>query len=77
MELLNEACRGRGWLMPGGVLDTDRGAAVILDEFRGGKVGRVTLQKAPAKPEKAAEKPAEKITEKKAEEKTAESEQAE
>ena len=77
VELLNEACRGRGWLMPGGVLDTDRGAAVILDEFRGGKVGRVTLQKAPAKPEKAAEKSAEKIAEKKAEENPAESEQAE
>ena len=55
VELLNEACRGRGWLMPGGVLDTDRGASVILDEFRGGKIGRVTLQKAPAKPEKKLE----------------------
>ena len=47
--LLEEACRGRGWLMPGGVPDTDRGAAVILDEFRGGKLGRLTLQSAPAK----------------------------
>ena len=35
--------------MPGGVLDTDRGAAVILDEFRGGKLGRLTLQSAPEK----------------------------
>ena len=49
VALLEEACRGRGWLMPGGVLDTDRGAAVILDEFRGGKLGRLTLQSAPAK----------------------------
>ena len=56
VALLEEACRGRGWLMPGGVLDTDRGSAVILDEFRGGKVGRITLQKAPAV--KKAEKPA-------------------
>lgn len=47
--LLEEACRGRGWLLPGGVMDTDRGAAVILDEFRGGKLGRLTLQNAPAK----------------------------
>ena len=48
-KLLDEACRGRGWLMPGGVMDTDRGAAVILDEFRAGKLGRITLQKAPEK----------------------------
>ena len=34
---------------PGGVCDTDRGAAVILDEFRAGKLGRITLQKAPVK----------------------------
>jgi len=54
VELLCEACRGRGWLMPGGVLDTDRGSAVVLDEFRAGKLGRLTLQHAPQK------KPAEK-----------------
>jgi len=54
VELLNEACRGRGWLMPGGVLDTDRGASVILDEFRGGKIGRITLQKAPEKKKETA-----------------------
>lgn len=45
--LLCEACRGRGWLMPGGVCDTDRGAGVVLDEFRAGKLGRVTLQLPP------------------------------
>ena len=49
VALLEEACRGRGWLMPGGMMDTDRGAAVILDEFRGGKLGRITLQQAPEK----------------------------
>ena len=50
VPLLEEACRGRGWLLPGGVCDTDRGASVILDEFRAGKLGRITLQKAPMKP---------------------------
>ncbi len=45
--LLEDACRGRGWLLPGGVADTDRGAAVILDEFRAGKLGRVSLQRPP------------------------------
>ena len=56
--LLEEACRGRGWLMPGGVMDTDRGAAVILDEFRAGKLGRLTLQRAPEKKVVKAEAPA-------------------
>ena len=45
VPLLEEACRGRGWLLPGGVRDTDRGASVILDEFRAGKLGRVTLER--------------------------------
>ena len=55
--LLEAACRGRGWLMPGGVADTDRGAAVVLDEFRAGRLGRITLQYAPKqdKPQKPAE----------------------
>ena len=38
------ACRGRGWLISGGRPDTDRAAALILDEYRGGKVGRITIQ---------------------------------
>jgi ribosome biogenesis GTPase A len=45
--LLENACRGRGWLLPGGALDTARGAALVLDEFRGGKLGRVTLERPP------------------------------
>lgn len=42
--LLEAACRGRGFLMSGGVPDMERGAAVVLDEFRAGKVGRITLE---------------------------------
>ncbi len=38
------ACKGRGWLISGGRPDVDRAAALILDEFRGGKVGRITIQ---------------------------------
>ena len=30
-------------MLPGGVLDTERAARIVLDEFRGGKIGRVTL----------------------------------
>ena len=41
---LEAACRGRGWLLSGGRADTDRGAALVLDEFRGGKVGKITIE---------------------------------
>jgi len=46
-ELLDEVCRGRGFLMRGGEFDYDRCCAVILDEFREGKVGKITLEEAP------------------------------
>ena len=42
--LLEAVCMGRGWLMKGGIPDTDRGCAVVLDEFRSGKLGRITLE---------------------------------
>lgn len=43
-ELLEATCRGRGWLLSGGRVDTDRAAALVLDEFRAGKVGKITLE---------------------------------
>lgn len=43
-ELLNAVCFGRGFLQKGGVPDTDRGCSVVLDEFRAGKMGRLTLE---------------------------------
>ncbi len=42
--LLEQACRGRGWLQKGGVPDLERGAQIVLDEFRGGKLGRISLE---------------------------------
>ena len=42
--LLLEVCKGRGFLMRGGEYDTARACAVILDEFREGKLGRLTLE---------------------------------
>jgi len=41
---LEEACRGRGWLLSGGRLNTERGARLVLDEYRAGKMGRITLE---------------------------------
>ena len=53
LALLENACRGRGWLLPGAVADTDRGASVVLDEFRAGKLGAITLERAPRRKESA------------------------
>ena len=49
LSLLHEACRGRGWILPGGIPDEERGAALVLDEFRAGLLGRLTLEPAPAR----------------------------
>ncbi|MBE6900807.1 MAG: ribosome biogenesis GTPase YlqF [Ruminococcaceae bacterium] len=35
----------RGMKISGGDIDTERAAAMILDEFRGGKIGRITLER--------------------------------
>ena len=43
-DLLDAVCKGRGFLMKGGIFDTERACKVILDEFRGGKLGRITLE---------------------------------
>ena len=43
-ELMEAACKGRGWLLSGGRFDTDRASALILDEFRAGKAGKITLE---------------------------------
>lgn len=43
-ELLELAARKRGFLISGGEGDTERAAKILLDEFRSGKLGRVTLE---------------------------------
>ena len=40
--------RRRGMLVSGGEVDEDRCARVLLDEFRAGKIGRITLDELPA-----------------------------
>ena len=42
--LLNRAGRRRGFLISGGEVNTERMSRVLLDEFRGGKLGRFTLE---------------------------------
>jgi len=45
-ELLEEIGRKRGFLISGGEVSLDRTADILLDEFRGGKIGRITLEHA-------------------------------
>ena len=44
---LEAACKGRGWLISGGRPDVDRAAALVLDEFRAGKAGKISIERAP------------------------------
>jgi ribosome biogenesis GTPase A len=46
-ELLEAVCLSRGFLLRGGMPDLDRGAVCVLDEFRAGLLGRISLE-APA-----------------------------
>ena len=43
-ELLEVVARKRGMLISGGEVDTERAASMVLDEFRGAKLGRITLE---------------------------------
>ena len=42
--LLEAGARKRGFLISGGEVDLERMAHILLDEFRGGKMGRITLE---------------------------------
>lgn len=46
-DVLTEIARARGMLVSGGEPDTERAAAALLDEYRGGKIGRITIEQAP------------------------------
>ncbi len=43
-DILTEIARARGMLISGGEPDTERAAAALLDEYRGGKIGKITLE---------------------------------
>ncbi len=44
-ELIESVCAGRGWLLRGAQYDYDRCCSIVLDEFRAGKLGRITFEK--------------------------------
>ncbi|MCD8049885.1 MAG: ribosome biogenesis GTPase YlqF [Clostridia bacterium] len=45
-EVLEKICRKRGFLLKGNECDYLRGSSVVLDEFRGAKIGKITLETA-------------------------------
>ena len=46
-QLLELVGRKRGMLLSGGVVNTERAAATVLDDFRAAKLGRITLELPP------------------------------
>ncbi len=44
-EILEQVGRKRGMLISGGEVNTERAAITVLDEYRGGKLGRITLER--------------------------------
>lgn len=43
-DILRKIGKARGMLVSGGEINTERAAAAVLDEFRSGKLGRITLE---------------------------------
>lgn len=44
LEIYEAICRARGFIMRGNEFDYSRCAAVLLDEFRAGRIGRISLE---------------------------------
>ena len=44
LELLEKVGKKRGMMISGGEINTERAAITVLDEFRSGKMGRITLE---------------------------------
>ena len=45
LETMEAAAQKRGCILPGKKIDYERIARVVLDEFRAGKIGKITLEK--------------------------------
>lgn len=45
IEILEDIGRVRGCMLSRGNIDIDRAASIVLDEFRSGKLGRISLEK--------------------------------
>ena len=45
--LLEGVAKSRGFIQKGGIYDTERAARIVLDEYRAGKIARVSLEQPP------------------------------
>lgn len=45
--LLEGVAKSRGFVLKGGVYDTERAARIVLDEYRAGKIAKVSLEQPP------------------------------
>ncbi len=45
LGIMEEICKKRGFVLSGGEYDYDRCAKTLLDEFRAGKLGQITLER--------------------------------
>lgn len=43
-ELLEGVCKSRGFILSGGVYDTERASRIVLDEYREGKIAKIALE---------------------------------
>ncbi len=50
LDLVTLIGRKRGCLIPGGIVDSERVSNLLLDEFRAGKIGRLTIDRLPDRP---------------------------
>lgn len=55
--MLEGVCRSRGFILSGGVLDTERAARIVLDEYRSGKIAKLALEFPPKEEEKEPDQP--------------------
>ena len=44
IDILEKICASRGFLLRGGELDYDRGASALINDFKSGRLGRITLE---------------------------------
>ena len=45
VEILDEIAKKRGAILSGGRIDYEKISGILLDEFRSGKIGRITIEK--------------------------------
>lgn len=51
VELMTLIGKKRGCLIPGGIVDTERVANLLVDEFRAARIGKMTIDELPSMPE--------------------------